>query len=277
MTLTRRLFTTAAATALAVSATASLAGDAMDRITADGVLIIATSADWAPQSFLNDDNEMDGFDVDVAKEIANRLGVEAEFVTPAWEIITAGNWSGRWDVSVGSMTPTTARAEVLSFPAVYYYTPAVIAIHEDSSATSASDLNGMKFGVGSSSTYEAYAQHDLTIDAEGVPSFSYEVMPGEIRSYGGSSAVFDDLRLGDGVRLDATIDALPAILTAAENGYPFKILGDPVFFEPLAVAIDRGDAELAAAITAAVAAMREDGTLSALSVKWYGTDFTSTN
>lgn len=276
MTLTRRFFTTAAVAALTTTATTAFAGEALDRIMSEGVLTIATSADWAPQSFVNDNNEMDGFDVDVAKEIAKRLGVEAEFVTPAWEIITAGNWSGRWDVSVGSMTPTKARAEVLDFPAVYYYTPAVVAVHEDSSAGGLADLDGKKFGVGSSSTYESYAQHDLTIDAEGVPAFTYDVTPGEIRSYAGSSAVFDDLRLGDGVRLDATVDALPAILTASENGYPFKVLGDPVFYEPLAVAIDKGDQELNDKIAAAVAEMKTDGTLTALSQKWYGVDYTST-
>jgi polar amino acid transport system substrate-binding protein len=165
---------------------------------------------------------------------------------------------------------------VLSFPAVYYYTPAVVAVHEDSAASSAADLKGKTVGVGSSSPFEAYVQHDLTIDAEGVPEFTYDVSPGEVRSYAGSSAVFDDLRLGDGVRLDATVDALPAILTASKNGYPFKVLGDPVFYEPLAVAIDKGDAELNGKIAAAVAAMRADGTLTALSEKWYGVDYTAT-
>src|SRR3546814_9725822 len=63
------------------------------------------------QSFLNDKNEMDGFDVDVGKEIAKRLGAELKIVTPSWDIITAGNWGGRWDMSVGSMTPTKRSEE----------------------------------------------------------------------------------------------------------------------------------------------------------------------
>lgn len=98
----------------------SFAGEALDRVMSAGVLKVATSADWAPQSFINDDNKMDGFDVDVARELAKRLGVEVEFVTPSWDIITAGRWNGRWDLSVGSMTPTKSRAEVLAFPGVYY-------------------------------------------------------------------------------------------------------------------------------------------------------------
>ena len=105
----------------------ALAGDTLDRVKEAGVLKVATDADWAPQSFLNDDNEMDGFDVDVAREIAKRMGVEVEFVTPDWTVITSGNWAGRWDVSVGSMTPTAERAQVLEFPGIYYYTPASFA------------------------------------------------------------------------------------------------------------------------------------------------------
>src|SRR3546814_12551718 len=79
---------------------------------------------------------MEGFDVDGCKEIAKRLGAGLKIVTPSWDIITAGNWGGRWDMSVGSMTPTKKRAEVLDFPAVYYYTPAAFAVHKDSEIAS---------------------------------------------------------------------------------------------------------------------------------------------
>jgi len=59
---------------------------------------------------------MDGFDIDVAKEVAKRLGVELEHVTPGWDVITAGKWAGRWDICIGSMTATKEREEVLDFP-----------------------------------------------------------------------------------------------------------------------------------------------------------------
>ncbi len=71
---------------------------------------VATDANWPPQSFINNENEMDSFDVDVAREIAKRLGVGIEFITPSWDIITAGNWNGRWDLYVGSMTPTKKKS-----------------------------------------------------------------------------------------------------------------------------------------------------------------------
>ncbi len=265
----------AISTAITLVGTSAFAGDALDRIMGSGVLKVATDANWAPQSFINDNNEMDGFDVAVATEIAKRLGVEVEFVTPSWDIITAGNWSGRWDMSVGSMTPTKTRAEVLSFPAVYYYTPAAIAVHKDSPYKKLSDLNGEVIGASTASTYELYLQKDLTIDSEGVPSFSYKVTPGEIRSYKDSTAALDDLRLGDGVRINAIIGSLPSILSAIESNYPVRVLGDPVFFEPLAVALDRGDSALDAKVATIVKAMRDDGTLKTLSTKWYGLDYTS--
>ena len=266
-----------------LSVTASLlvtlsanAGEHLDRIMSNKLLKVATSASWAPQSFINDDNKMDGFDVNVAQEIAKGLGVDIKFVTPEWAVITAGNWNGRWDMSVGSMTPTKVRAKVLSFPAVYYYTPAVAVVHKDSKVQKVSELSGKKMGAGTSSTFELYLQHDLTIDAEGAPSFTYDIKPGSILSLPNSAAVMDDLRLGDGVRLDGTVDALPAINKAIKSGYPFRVVGDPLFYEPLAVAVDKGDAELDTKIAAIVAKMKADGTLKKLSEKWYGVDYTST-
>ena len=254
-----------------------LAGETLDRVMSSKTLTLSSDPEYPPQSCLNDQNEMDGFDVGVAREIAKRMGAELKIVTPAWEIITAGNWGGRWDISVGSMTPTTARAKVLDFPAVYYYTPAAFAVHKDSQATSVADLNGKKLGVCGGCTYEAYLNKDLVIDAEGTPEFTYDVTAGEIRTYETDINVLDDLRLGDGARLDGLLSARPTIDEAIRNGYPVKVLGEPAFYEPLAVAVDKGDPEFSAKIAEIVQGMHEDGTLRALSIKWYGTDLTSAN
>jgi polar amino acid transport system substrate-binding protein len=269
----------ALATSLALSSFASPAnaGAVLDRVMEAKTLKVATDANWAPQSFLNEKNELDGFDVDVAKEIGKRLGAEVEFITPAWDIITAGNWSGRWDMHVGSMTPTKARAEMFSFPGIYYYTPAAVGVHKDSKAATLADLEGKVFGATTSSTYEAYIKKDLTIDAEGAPPFEYQLNPGEIRSYETSNTALDDLRLGDGVRLDAVVSSLLSFNEAEKAGYPIKVIGDPVFYEPLSVAIERGDDEFAAKIAEAVKAMHADGTLSKLSQKWYSVDRTTVN
>jgi len=251
------------------------AGEVLDRIMAAGTLKVATDPNWAPQSFLNDENKMDGFDVDVARELAKRLGVKVEFVTPSWDIITAGHWSGRWDLSVGSMTPTKTRAEVLTFPAVYYYTPASVAVHKDSPFKKIADLNGKKIGASTATTFELYMQHDLTIDAEGVPEFEYQLTAGELKSYKDSTAAMDDLRLGDGVRINGMVGSLPAILAGIEHNYPLRVLGDPVFYEPLALAIDKGDKELNDKLAGFVADMKSDGTLKTLSEKWFSIDYTA--
>lgn len=251
------------------------AGETLDRVISTGALTLSSDPEYPPQSFFNDQNEMDGFDIDVSREIARRLNVELKIVTPAWEVITAGGWSGRWDISVGSMTPTQARAQVLDFPAIYYYTPAVFAVHADSSVSSLDELNGKVIGACGGCTYDAYLQKDLVIDAEGVPPFEYEVTPGEIKTYETDTNAFDDMRLGEGVRIDAVFSALPTVQEAIKNGYPLKIVGDPAFYEPLSVATDKGDPEFNARIAEIVAAMHEDGTLRELSMKWYGADLTT--
>ncbi len=249
------------------------AGPVLDSIMEKKSIMVATDANWPPQSFINDKNEMDGFDVDVAREIAKRMDVEIEFTTPAWDIITAGNWNGRWDLHVGSMTPTKARAEKLAFPAVYYYTPAAVGVHEDSEISKIEELSGKKVGTGTSTTFELYLQKDLSIDAEGAPTFEYLIDDSEIKSYETSTIALDDLRLGDGVRLDGAVSSLPVFLEAIKNGYPIKVIGDPIFYEPLAVTIDIGDQEFNDKLKELVTAMREDGTLSELSKKWYGVDY----
>ena len=251
------------------------AGEVLDRILETGTLTVSTDPAYPPQSSQTPDGSFEGFDIDVATELATRLGVEVAFVTPAWEIITAGNWGGRWDVSVGSMTPTAARAEVLDFPAIYYYTPASFVVHQDSAAEAVADLNGLVVGTCGGCTYEFYLNGELEIDAQDVPPFEYLVEAGEIRTYETDTNAFDDLRLGDGTRLDAVLSALPTVQAAIDAGYPLRVVGDPVFYEPLSVATDKGDAELNAEIVRIVQEMHDDGTLATLSEKWYGVDIST--
>lgn len=275
MTIKHSLLAGFAAGLLALAPFGAKAGETLDRVMKTKTLTLSSDASYPPQSFLNDKNEMDGFDVDVAREIAKRLGAELKIITPAWEIITAGKWQGRWDISVGSMTPTKERAQVLDFPAVYYYTPAAFAVHKDSKIASLEDLNGKTIGVCGGCTYEAYLNKKLVIDAEGAPAFEYKVTAGTIRTYETDTNVFDDLKIGDGKRLDAVLSAQPTIQEAIKSGLPMKLVGGPVFYEPLAVAVDKGDPEFSAKVAELVDAMRADGTLTKLSEKWYGVDYST--
>ena len=244
------------------------AGAVYDYIKANNELMIATDANWAPFSYIDDDGVMQGFDVEVGREIAKRMGVEARFITPAWDVITSGNWNMRWDVSVGSMTPTASRSEVLNFPAVYYYTPASFAVHSDSTLT-VPQLNGKTICTTAASTWEMYLQGNL--DMLDAPAFTYDVTPGTITSLVDGAACLDDLRLGAGVRNDGMVDSMPMILEAIDAGYPVKIIGSPAFYEPLSLATDKGnnDPELDAELARIIADMKKDYTLSLLSIQHF--------
>src|SRR3546814_1679196 len=137
----------AALLAAVVAVPAAQAGETFDRVMSTKTLTMSSDPEYPPQSFLNDDNEMDGFDVDIGKEIAERLGVELEIVIQSWAIITAGNCGGRWDISVSSMTPTKQRVEVLEFPAVNYNRPAYFAVHEESTIATLDQLHGTTNGA----------------------------------------------------------------------------------------------------------------------------------
>lgn len=256
------------------SADISHAGEVYDHIISSGQIKVATDANWPPQSFLNDNNEMEGFDVDVSHEIAGRMEVQIEFVTPGWDQIISGNWNRRWDLHVGSMTPTRDLAKKLAFPAVYYFTPAVIAVHQDSPLQLISELNGKNIGTSVSTSFEQYLLKSLSLYSAAAPAFSYQINNPKIKPYETALLALDDLRPGTDQTLDGVIASMPEITQAIGEGYPVKIIGDPVFFEPLAIAIDVGDEALGEVINEIVSEMHKDGTLSKLSRKWYGVDYT---
>lgn len=268
---------TKAAAAEPTATPESEAKDLLDEVLAAGKLVVSTDPNYAPQSFLNDDGDLDGFDVNVAQEVAKRLGVEIEFVTPDWDIITAGNWGGRWDLSIGSMTPTETRSEILWFTDPYYYTPASFAVHkENTSIKSVDDLAGKRVGLGTATTYEAYLDGELAIMGGEImydPPSDIDVKP-----YSTDAEAIQDLALGDGVRLDAVMSAQPTIQNAMDEGVPLKYVGSPAFYEPLAFALDKSRGasdQMLAKLNEIVADMRADGTLPELSVKWYGIDITT--
>jgi polar amino acid transport system substrate-binding protein len=251
--------------------------DLLADVRSRGTLIISSDPNYAPQSFKNADGSWEGFDIDVGREIARRLGVEAEFIDISFDVITAGSWSGRWDINVGSMTVTAPRREVLYFSAPYYYTPAAFVVHQDSAATQVSDLAGLTIGVGAATTYLDYLNGTLTLEGEEIAVPAPEGATAQV--YDTDLLAVEDLKLGDGTRLDAVLTALPTAQNAINEDAPLKILGEPVFFEQLAVALDRQSPKdsqaLANEISTIIEAMRADGTLKALSEQYYAVDLTS--
>jgi len=253
---------------------AAHAGDTFQRVRARGVLKVATNAGWEPQGYIDDSGQLVGFDIDVACEIARRLGVKPRFDTPDWGLMTGGHWHGRWDIMVGSATPTKARAQVVDFAGVYYYSPYVFVVNRDSSIRKRADLNGKKIGVETGTTSEDYIRRHLEIDAAGAPPVTYTVTPGQVRTYANSMMPFDDLRLKAGVRLDAVLAPEQTAMRAIRSGYPIRILPDGYAFrEPLTVVTDKDNPAWTARIRGIIAAMKADGVLKAIAMKWYGKDY----
>jgi len=256
-----------------VCATTDAADDLLAEICDKGVLTVSTEAAYPPQSkYLPKEDKFVGFDIDVATEIANRLGVDVAWETPSWDVITAGSWNGRWDASVGSMTPTNDRQEVLDFTEPYYYTPAVVVVHEDNTDVQdlTTDLDGKAIGVCSPCTYEQFVEKNLNIKGF---EFDFVIDDATVKGYDTDTTALQDLAIGDGSRLDAVITSATTAQGYIDEGNPVKIVGDPVFYEPLAVAADKSSeldgASLADAMNTIVGEMHEDGTLSEMSKKWY--------
>jgi polar amino acid transport system substrate-binding protein len=246
-------------------------------IMSSGSLKVSTDPKYPPQSSYDAaTNTWKGFDIDVANEIAKRLGVKVDWQTPAWDSIIAGHWQGRWDLSVGSMTITPDRAKVLYFTPPYYYTPAGLAVYKtNTSIKTPADLTGKKVGSCGGCTYEEYLKGTLRIPNYNV---DFQVHGAQIVTYDTDSTAIQDLALGDCVRLCAAFSAVPTLQGAIKAGKPIKLLGKPLFYEPLAAAIDRESSldptSLVKKVSAIITQMHQDGTLAKLSKRWYGTDLT---
>jgi polar amino acid transport system substrate-binding protein len=270
------------------------AEDLLGSIQQRGYILVSTDPNYEPQSFLNTEGErptdtkcpadalttaeMQGFDVDVAKAIGDQLGVETCFATPDWEVITAGSWADKWDVSVGSMTITTARQAILDFSVPYYYTPAVIAVRADSGITDMAGLEGQALCVGASTTYDQWLNGDF--EGLGLPESSIYAQPPAgvtvvplstdqecAQAIAAGREDFVGYVTSETV-VDANIDA----------GFPVVKLGSPVYSEDLAAAFDKSSSlptdTLRTEVNELFTAMHEDGRLSALSNQWFGVDLT---
>ena len=267
--------------------------DKLAEILARGTLVVSTDPAYPPQSELVEgaerlantkctsdqqtSNQMQGFDIDVAKAIADKLGVEACFLTIAWDLITAGNWANRWDISIGSMTITPERMSKLYFTQPYYTTPAAFFVHADNTSfTQPSDLSGKKVGAASGTTYDSYIAGALQIPGE---TLNYVVTGADFMGYDTDLYALQDLALGDGVRLDAVLTAQPLGADQINNSQPFKQLGEPVYFEYLAGAVDKASTPdpvpFLKKVSEIIVGLNSDGTLPQLSNKYYGLDLTT--
>jgi len=273
----------------------STASDLLGAITERGYILVSTDPNYAPQSFLNTEGsrpsdtkcpsdalttaEMQGFDVDVAKAIGEALGVETCFATPSWDAITAGSWADKWDVSVGSMTVTTARQTVLDFSVPYYYTPAVVAVAADSGIDSVEGLSGQAVCAGASTTYEFWLNGD--VEGLGLPESSiYASVPADVTVV----PLETDQECAQAIAAGRTdfvayVTSETVVDANIAEGMPVVKLDGAVYSEDLAAAFDKGSSldttSLRAKVDELFNAMHSDGRLSALSNQWFEMDLTT--
>jgi polar amino acid transport system substrate-binding protein len=263
-------------TGLAIAlAACSGGGDLLATIQDEGTIQVSTDPNYEPQSFLDDSGELIGFDIDVAKEIAERLGVEVEFVTPTFDLVQAGGWNGQWDLSVGSITITEPRLEVLDFSPPYYYTPAQFAATEASGITSIEDFAGTRVCVAAATTYLDWINGDLVLgDGSELAPVPEDIEPVVLET---DALCAEAIEAGRD-DFEGWISSSTTVAAAIESGVAIVEVGDPIFYEPLAAATDSSGPDneaFMAELDSIVNAMHEDGTLTELSLEWYGIDITT--
>lgn len=259
MTTRRTLMRTVAA--VGIAAIAGLAtfspasAEELDGIMEKGVMRIAMSGAYPPFNFVNEQNEVVGFDPAIGAEIARRMGIEVEIVTTAWDGIIGGLLANKYDAIVGSMSITEERDEVVDFVGPYYTTKRAIFTKPGSSFTSVSQLGDAKVGVTLGETHEEWANEQ-----------GYSV-----RTYKGLPELLLELENG---RVDVIVnDSIAAILAMKEKGTPFAMISDLETGEIGAgIAIREGSPKLAAAMQEALDAMMADGTYVQIAEKWVGGD-----
>jgi polar amino acid transport system substrate-binding protein len=219
-------------------------------------------------------SQFTGFDVAVAVEIAEHLGVEPCFVTPPWSQLVAGNWGDNWDLHVGSVAITCERMKDLYFTAPYYATPTVLLVHKDNTSfVRAEDLSGKRIGACVACTFEAYLNETLRMPGEEI---EYRIQDAQIVAYENEDPAIEDLSLGDGVALDAVITLLPKARAAIAAGEPVRILDEPLFFSYASVTLDRSASRpslrLWNEINRVIHELHASGRLTELSVHYQGED-----
>jgi len=270
-----RIAAIAAAVAMVVTACQQGAGELLDTIQSNGTIRVSTDANYAPQSFLNDAGEFEGFDIDVSKEIASRLGVEVEFKTPTFDLVQAGGWNGQWDLSVGSITVTEPRLGVLDFTPPYYFTPAQMAATEASGITTIDGFAGKKICVGAATTYLDWINGDLVLG----DGSALAPVPDGVEAVALETDALCAEAIGAGrTDFDGWLSSSTTVAQAIGDGVPIVTVGDPVFYEPLAAATDKSGpthSALQEKLDQIINDMHDDGTLPSLSEQWYdGIDLT---
>lgn len=239
-------------TALSVSATAE---DLM-KVQKNNEISFALTGQYPPFNFVDENNEVTGFDVQIGKEIAKRIGVKGEPVTTAWDGIIAGLLANKYELICGSMAITEKRLESIDFSDPYYRSGAQVFVKKGSSIKSVTDLAGKNVGVTLGTTYEEWVRANIN--------------GANIRTYKGVPDMILETANG---RIDAFVtDKIVGALAIKKQGAPLTLVGDLLYEEHMGIALRQGNPELKKAINGALAVMKADGTYHDISMKWLGID-----
>lgn len=236
----------------------SAATDLLAQIRERGEIVVAMEGTWAPWTYHDESDQLVGYDVEVARNIAQRLGVEVSFAEGEWDGLLAGLDSGRYDIMVNGVDIDEARSEKYDFSTPYAYNrTAVIVSGDNDSIRSMEDLNGKSTANTLNSTYANVAER-YGAEVTGVDDF------------------IQTIELLNSGRIDATLNAEVSYYDymAQHPEANIKIACIDPASTQVAIPMRKGEesASLAAAVNEALAGMAEDGTLTELSMKYFGTD-----
>ena len=225
-------------------------GDSLARIKNAGQISFAMEGTFPPFNFYSDKNELVGFDVDVAREMASRLGVRFRPVITEWSGIIEGLLSRTYDGILASMAVTEERLRLVNFSVPYYYSGAQLMVRKDAPFKGPEDLRGRTIGVCSGTTYENDAK---------------DLGAGDIRLYKDDIQALTELHKGavDG----AITDKVMCIYIMNREKLDIKPLGATLRSERMAVAFRKEDVTLLKKVNKILEAMHKDGTLNSLIIK----------